>query len=77
MFISNAEKEQMQRSISRLESEIKATSRLLFELIEKINTSKKPPSSNRTAEAPWGYKKDGTPKKQSGRKKIIMKVGQP
>ena len=62
MFISNYEKHQLQMRISSLEVMV---SRLEAEL-DKLKPKQKPPIF-RTNEAPWGYKKDGTPRKRPGR----------
>jgi hypothetical protein len=71
MFISNYDKEQMRVAIRTLQSqvtnlideikELKAT-----KIVNKV-VKKKPAPTFRTAEAPWGYKKDGTPKKRPGK----------
>ena len=69
MFISNYEKEQMRVSVRTLQAQVVH----LFDEIEKlkaIGAAKKKPLPKlifRTDEAPWGYKKDGTPKKRPGR----------
>jgi hypothetical protein len=62
MFISNYEKHQLNMRIASLEIVV---SRLEAQ-IEKLKPKLKPPIF-RTDEAPWGYKKDGTPKKRPGR----------
>lgn len=71
MFISNYEKEQMRVAIRTLEAQmvhvldelkaLKAT-----KIVNKV-VKKKPAPIFRTAEAPWGYKLDGTPKKRPGK----------
>ena len=71
MFISNYEKEQMRVAIRTLEAQmvhvldelkaLKAT-----KVVNKV-VKKKPAPIFRTAEAPWGYKLDGTPRKRPGR----------
>ena len=71
MFISNYEKEQMRVAIRTLEAQmvhvldelkaLKAT-----KVVNKV-VKKKPAPIFRTAEAPWGYKLDGTPKKRPGK----------
>lgn len=67
MFISNYEKEGMRVSIRTLQAQVVH----LFDEIEKLKAisaaKKKPSSLFRTDEAPWGYKKDGTPRKRPGR----------
>jgi hypothetical protein len=62
MFISNYEKHQLNMRIASLEIVV---SRLETQ-IEKLKPKLKPPIF-RTDEAPWGYKKDGTPRKRPGR----------
>jgi len=62
MFISNYEKHQLQMRISSLEIIV---SRLEAQL-DKWKPKPKP-LIFRTDEAPWGYKKDGTPKKRPGK----------
>ena len=72
MFISNYEKHQLKMRIGSLEV---AISRLEAQ-IEKMKPKQKPAPKAifRTDEAPWGYKKDGTPKKRPGRPTQIMEV---
>ena len=68
MFISNDEKQEIQMAISLLKSQVSA----LCDAIRDINASKPVKEKKakafivRTAEAPWGYKLDGTPKKRPG-----------
>lgn len=64
MFISNYDKEEMRVSIRTLQAQVVH----LFDEIKALKASKattKPPIL-RTAEAPWGYKLNGTPKKRPG-----------
>ena len=73
MFISKVEKEAIFSRIHFLENQ---ASDLQFEIIrlrEGRNYQRKP--SEKTPEAPYGIKKDGTARKQPGRPKLIMKVG--
>lgn len=66
MFISNHEKEDMRISIRTLQAEMSA----LIKEFNAFRASKQKSSPKvifRTEEAPWGYKLDGTPKKQPGR----------
>jgi hypothetical protein len=67
MFISNYDKEQMRVSIRTLQAQVVH----LFDEIKELKANKvvkkKPTPIFRTDEAPWGYKKDGTPKKRPGR----------
>ena len=65
MFISNDEKENIRISIRTLQADMAA-------LIKEVNALRVAKQKNepkvifRTAEAPWGYKLDGTPKKRPG-----------
>jgi hypothetical protein len=73
MFITNAEKEDMRISIRTLQAEMSA----LIKEFNAFRASIQKPSNKvifRTEEAPWGYKKDGTPKKRSGPKIQLMEV---
>jgi hypothetical protein len=73
MFITNAEKEDMRISIRTLQAEMSA----LIKEFNAFRSSKQKPAPKvifRTEEAPWGYKKDGTPKKRSGRPIQTMEV---
>jgi hypothetical protein len=70
MFISNYEKHQLQMRIGSLEVIV---SRLENQL-EKLKPKQKAPIF-RTDEAPWGYKKDGTPKKKPGRHTPLIVKG--
>ena len=62
MFISNYDKEEMRISIRTLQAEMAA-------LIKEVNALRvaKQKITISTVEAPWGFKKDGTPKKRPGR----------
>ena len=76
MFISNHEKEQMRISIRTLQAQVTH----LFDEINKLKDNKlvvekpAPKFIFRTDEAPWGYKKDGTPKKRPGRPTQVMEI---
>ena len=72
MFISNYEKHQFKMRISSLEV---AVARLEAQ-IEKLKPRQKPAPKPifKTDEAPWGYKKDGSPRKRPGRKIKPMEV---
>jgi hypothetical protein len=75
MFISKHEKEEMRISIRSLQAQVK---HLLDELREmKLSRPERKPKSPivRTEEAPWGYKKDNTPRKRPGRPFQSMEVG--
>jgi hypothetical protein len=74
MFISNHEKDRIRIQIQTLEMQVKNLQLQIGEFLIK-----KTPAL-RTAEAPWGYKKDGTPKKRPGiapQKKQEIKNEQP
>ena len=68
MFISNYEKEQMRVSIRTLQAQM---TQIMDELkaLKVVQKPKRAPKTFifRTDEAPWGYKKDGTPKKRPGK----------
>lgn len=68
MFISKYEKEEMRISIRTLQAQMV---HLMDELktLKAAQNPKKAPKAVifRTGEAPWGYKKDGTPKKRPGK----------
>ena len=68
MFISNYDKEQMRVSIRTLQAQMVQVMGELKALkdVQKPKKALKP-IIFRTDEAPWGYKKDGTPKKRPGR----------
>lgn len=73
MFISNAEKDRLrimiqsaQASISELARENQAMKQAIIDLEERLKTKQKPVV--KTTDAPWGLKKDGTPKNRPGRK---------
>jgi hypothetical protein len=76
MFISSYEKEQMRISIRTLQAQVVH----LFDEINKLKGDKvsvqkpAPKFIFRTEEAPWGYKKDGTPRKRSGRPPQVMEI---
>jgi hypothetical protein len=69
MFISNAEKHDIQVAINLLKGQIA----FLLDEVKDLKARKPVKEKKakafivRTAEAPWGYKLDGTPKKQPGR----------
>jgi hypothetical protein len=76
MFITNDEKENIRISIRTLQTEMAA----LIKEVNDLKAAKQKPEHKvifTTAEAPWGYKKDGGPRKRPGRKPLVMKVGNP
>ena len=60
MFISNYEKDRIRIQIQTLEVQVRNLQLQVAELMIKKALA------IRTTEAPWGYKKDGTPKKRPG-----------
>jgi len=68
MFISNHEKDRIRIQIQTLEVQVRNLQLQVAGLMIK-----KTPAL-RTAEAPWGYKKDGTPKKRTGRPAQVMEI---
>jgi hypothetical protein len=74
MFISNYEKEQMRVTIRTLQAQMTHIFEEINELKAKKVVKKKPSTIFKTDEAPWGYKKDGTPRKRPGRKIQPMEV---
>jgi hypothetical protein len=73
MFITSAEKEDMRISIRTLQAEMSA----LIKEFNAFRASKQKPAPKlifKTDEAPWGYKKDGSPRKRPGRKIQPMEV---
>ena len=81
MFISNLEKSGIQSSLKNLQGQISNLMFQISEMSEEIKALKarnplklvKPKKTKvktplvKTAEAPWGFKLDGTPRKQPGR----------
>ena len=88
MFISNQEKYELRVAIRTLQAQVLH----LMEKMEKVEAVKtvekvKTPKPKRrkpvrtvpllkTEEAPWGYKKDGTPRASPGRKSPVETEGQ-
>jgi hypothetical protein len=72
MFISTAEKEFFHESIRTLTNQVKD---LQIEVLWlKGRQHKTRPAFVRTDEAPWGVKKDGTPRKRPGRPTQVMEI---
>jgi len=72
MFISTSEKEFLHDSIRTLSNQVKD---LQIEVLWlKSRQRKTRPAFVRTDEAPWGVKKDGTPRKRPGRQVQTMEV---
>ncbi len=84
MFITKAEKEELRISVRTLQAKVKeleVSLRLAQSAIIDLEI-KKPAIKDRrkiikTAEAPWGSKKDGSPRKRPGRPKLTMNVSKP
>ena len=72
MFISNYEKNHLKMRIGSLEVAIARLENEINEMQSNQKTSRKP--IFKTDEAPWGYKKDGIPRKRPGRKIKPMEV---
>lgn len=70
MFISNAEKEELRNTIRTLQSQVSH----LFKEVEILRTARNQESRRvaliTTKQAPWGFKVDGTPRSQPGRKSV-------
>jgi hypothetical protein len=72
MFISKAEKNAIQTAIRDLQSRIRDLEIETTWL--KNKTANKRAVIFRTDDAPWGYKKDGSPRKRPGRPLQSMQV---
>jgi hypothetical protein len=73
MFISRKEKDELQAIVQNLHSRVRDLEIETIWLKNKLYKTK--PSTLKTEEAPWGYGKDGNPRKRPGRKPITMEVG--
>jgi len=76
VFISNTEKEQLWIAVRSLQAKVRDLEIEAVWLKGKLHKEKKIASIKDDA-GPWGYKKDGTPRKRPGRPPQVMKVGQP
>lgn len=71
MFISSYDKEEMRVSIRTLQAQIVH----VMDELKALKAAQKPRKTPykvplfKTDEAPWGYKKDGTPRKRPGKSK--------
>jgi len=90
MFISAAEKDEMRVMIQSLQASVRDAAReaqsmkqAIIDLECKVMSMRSPVAKPkrkqskptiRTAEAPWGYKLDGTPKKRPGRVLPVMNI---
>jgi hypothetical protein len=72
MFISRREKEELQAMVQGLQSRLHNLEIETLWLKSRINKDKRPVI--KTDEAPWGYKKDGTPRKRTGRPPQVMEI---
>lgn len=72
MFISKAEKEALWMAVHSLQARVRDLEIEAQWLKNKLYKEK--PSTLKTEEAPWGYKKDGTPRKKTGRPKLNKEI---
>lgn len=73
MFISKAEKESIHLKIRALEARVRDLEIEAVWLKNKATKTRNP--IIKTEEAPWGFKKDGNPRKRPGRPVQTMEVG--
>ena len=73
MFISKAEKEFFHSTIANLQLRLLNLEHEIGRL--KAEVSYKRPTIIANEKAPWGTKKDGTPRGRPGRPRLVMKVG--
>ena len=73
MFISKTEKENIYIKIRALEARVRDLEIEATWLKNKATRNRGP--LIRTADAPWGLKKDGNPRKRPGRPAPTMEVG--
>jgi len=72
MFISNAEKEELWVAIRSLQAKVRD---LEIEAVWLKNRLYKPRVELvKSKEAPYGYRKDGSPRKRPGRPKLIKEI---
>ena len=72
MFISKAEKEEMQLAIRSLQAKVRDLE--IEATWTKNKISNKRAVIVRTDDAPWGFKKDGNPRKRPGRPLQAMEI---
>jgi hypothetical protein len=73
MFISKKEKEELWLAVRSLQAKVRDLEIEAIWLKNKLYKSKSPAiAKNETA--PWGYKKDGVPRKRPGRPVQTMEV---
>lgn len=73
MFISKSEKEEIQQKIRALEARVRDLEVEATWL--KNKTTKTRNAIVKTEEAPWGFKRDGNPRKRPGRPAAVMEIG--
>ena len=74
MFISKSEKEELWLAVRSLQAKVRdleIEAIWLKNKLYKARTPLAPPDDS----APWGYKRDGTPRKRPGRAPQTMEVG--
>jgi hypothetical protein len=73
VFISKSEKEELWLAVRSLQTKVRDLEIEAIWLKNKLYKAK--PPTLKTEEAPWGYGRDGNPRKRPGRKPITMEVG--
>ncbi len=73
MFISRKEKEELQSIVHGLQSRVRDMEIEVVWLKSKLYKERKPLPIKDNA-GPWGYKKDGSPRKRPGRPPQVMEV---
>lgn len=74
MFISKTEKEQLWEAVRSLQAKVRDLEIEAVWLKNKLHKTKTP-FGPKDDSAPWGYKRDGTPRKRPGRAPQTMEVG--
>jgi hypothetical protein len=72
MFITKAEKNEMQMAIRSLQAKVRDLE--IEATWTKNKVSNKRNAIIRTDDAPWGFKKDGNPRKRPGRPLQAMEI---
>jgi hypothetical protein len=73
MFISRAEKEFFHSTIATLQTRVMNLEGAIGRLASETYLNR--PGLVANERAPWGIKKDGSPRKRPGRPRLVMKVG--
>ena len=73
MFIFRAEKEFFYSTIATLQKRVLELEHEVGRLAATVNVKRPPIVAS--DKAPWGTKKDGSPRKRPGRPRLTMKVG--